>query len=725
MQKKIYKKIWVQQRDQADCGIACLATIINFYSGEFNLERIRELSGTTQRGTTLLGLFQAANTLGFKAEGCNADLENLKLIKTPTILHVLIDNVLHHYVCCFGYKNGHFIIIDPAKGLQFLKDDALNEIWKSKNLLHLIATDSIPKKEDGGNQMRRWFLDLIKEDKNHFAITVALGIAITVFSLSTAIFSQKLIDNILPSGEISKLLFGIFLLTLILLIKVGLNWLRGYLLVDQSKAFNIRIINNFYSKLLCLPKSFFDTRKTGDLIARMNDALRIQNAITLFIGNIIIDALIIIASVITFFAYNYIVGLLVLIFIPLFFLVYKIFRSDLVSQQTEVMIAYSNNESNYIDTITGISDIKALNKESFFGEVTKSLYGIFQNKVFQLGKLNVRYSLIVESLGTLITISVIGISAYFVLNREMEIGVMIALIALTGNMVPALDKLVISNVRLQEAIIAFERMYEFVSLDPEYEKDKLPSKQLDQFEELKINNISFRFPGRRKLLENVHLDLKRGEFIAILGESGAGKSTILQLIQKFYKIDNGSIKINSNDLEEYSTKSLRNKIGVIPQEIKIFNGTLLENICLGDVKNESSRIIKFCQDYGFHDYFVTFPQGYMTIVGEQGINLSGGQKQLVAFARVLYRNPELILLDEATSAMDNKIESFIFDMLDSLKKEKGILVVTHRLKVASKADRIYILENGFIKDFGSPLQLLSRSNSYSESHNELLHLFKV
>ena len=232
-----------------------------------------------------------------------------------------------------------------------------------------------------------------------------------------------------------------------------------------------------------------------------------------------------------------------------------------------------------------------------------------------------------------------------------------------------------------------------------------------------MQNISFRFPGRKQILKDVSLHFNNGEMVALLGESGGGKSTLLQLIQKFYSPEAGTIK---TDITTIDAQQWRETIGSVPQDLKIFNGNLLYNITLSDQPEDYQKAVAFCEDNGFGKYFQEFPQNYLTLLGEEGVNLSGGQKQLVVLARALFRQPKILLLDEATSAMDRNTENFILSLLQKAKSEMAILLVTHRIKTAQRCDRIYILEEGTIQSSGTPSELMLTENFYSESYREMV-----
>lgn len=719
MDLKALKKSFVLQHGQSDCGVACLASIIHYHGGEASLENLRKISGTSKQGTTLLGLLQAAQHLAFHADGLEAEsVENLKEVFEPAILHVLINNRLQHYFVFYGFEGDKIVIGDPAKGIVQYTKEELDQVWQSKALLKLMPNESFVKSEVSKSKRREWLKQLIHPDYPLLLVALALGVVISILGISTAIFSQKLIDEILPKENIQKLGLSLFLVLLLLIARSGLNYLRGFFMLRQGMDFNNRIIGNFYGSLLHLPKSFFDTRKTGELIARMNDTRRIQSTVSVLAGSVLIDFLVVGVSAGFVFFYSAPVGFSTVGFLLVYGLLLYRFSKPIAGQQKEVMGSYALAESNFVDTMQGITDIKLTNKISFFEKLNTSVYGNFQKHVFELGKLGIRFNAVAEVTGVIFIISVFGFSSWLVLNKQLLLGELVALLGMAGGIIPAATRLVTANIQIQEARIAFERMFEFTSM--EKEKSGVEAPEPDLFNELEINRVSFRFPGRKQILRDVSLTLKKGQMVALLGESGSGKSTLLQVIQKFYDPEAGSILINNEDSRSKSISDTRKQIGCVPQDLKIFNGSLLYNITLDDQPDTFQRAIAFCEEMGLGKFFQSFPQGYLTLLGEEGINISGGQKQLVVLARALFRKPQLLLLDEATSAMDRNTENFILSLLQKLKTEMGILIVTHRIKTAQRCDSIYILESGVIASSGTPEELMLTENFFSESYRELV-----
>lgn len=710
------------QHDQSDCGVACLANIIRYHGGDANLETLRKLSGTSRQGTTLLGLLQAAQQLDFDAEGLEAEgLHNLNELTEPAILHVVMEEKLQHYVVYYPSENwknisGKITIGDPAKGIQLIDVQELDKIWKSKALLSLNPTAQFHTKEVVVHQKRKWILDLLRDDFSVLGISLALGIIITALGISTAIFSQKLIDDILPKENMQKLLLSICLVTVLLLARSGLNYLRGFFMLHQGMAFNNRVIQDFFGNILKLPKSFFDTRKIGELIARMSDTRRIQSVIATLTGSAVIDFLLVVVSIGFVTIYSWWIGCVLLVCVFAYTLILLKFSKPISQSQKEVMAGYALTESNFIDSMQGVTEIKLMNKENLFEKLNQSVYEKFQDRIFSLGTLNLRFSLITEITGVIFIMTVFGLASFQVLSKKLSIGELVALLGMAGNIIPSLTRLVVANIQIQEAKVVFDRMFEFTSMEKESNSTEAIIEATNLH--LKIDSVSFRFPGRKQILSDVSLEVMTGNMMALLGESGGGKSTLLQLIQKFYPAENGSISVNGVALHDISTDDWRSHLGCVSQDVKIFNNNLLFNITLSDDIEINNAAIAFCEKNGFGYYFNQLPQSYLTLVGEEGVNLSGGQKQLVAVARALFRNPKLLLLDEATSAMDRKTEHFVIQLLNSFKERMAILFITHRIKTASHCDRIYVLENGKIVLDGEPAEL-SKSGKFN--HEEIVN----
>lgn len=708
---KHIERTHVLQLDQSDCGVSCLLSIIKLYNGNYSLEKLREISGTTKQGTTMLGLYQAANKLGLDAEGCEADIKSIIDYNKPVILHVLIENQLKHFVVCYSYDEVKgFLIGDPAEGVYYLSRNNLDKIWVSKTCLTLKVNETFKTVKIEKEAQRKWFLSILKEDYKLIWISVILGVFISVLGMAMALFSQKLIDDILPSYNIKKLISGISLLTILLLARVAISILRQFFLLEQSRDFNNRINSTFFSSLLHLPKPFFDTRKMGELIARLNDVQRVQNVIKMLSSNLIIDILISIISLVFLFGYSWKLGLITLLSIPVyFFLIYRKNKIILISQKG-IMKGYAFSESNYINTIQGISTIKNDNKQSIFNKINEQIFSNYQEKIFNLGKINISLSWQSGLASVLFSIGILIYTSIQVFDKEIKIGELIAILGIAGSLLPSIANLALVSIPINEAKVAFNRMYEFASIPMEYEEGL----EITDINKISIKNLSFRFAGRSELFHDVNVEIEKGKFIAVIGESGSGKSTFGQILQRFYEFEKGNIILNNkHELQEISLRNFRELLGVVPQDITVFNGDVIDNILLGSSDTIES-VLQFIKEYDFEVYFNQLPQGLATILGEEGINLSGGQKQIIALARALYKKPQFLILDEATSAMDRNTENFTIKLLQKIQPQCAILFISHRLnRLKNIASTIYVFDNKTISASGSHYELMKTTNFYS------------
>ncbi|MEM1219495.1 MAG: peptidase domain-containing ABC transporter [Bacteroidota bacterium] len=722
--------IHIQQLDHSDCGIACLSALLQAYGSFASFEALREASGTSASGTTLLGLAQAAQKFGLQAEGFQAEIHHLQEAEHPCILHVHKGQEFSHFIICYSFdaKQNAFIVSDPAETqLHFLSPQDLKELWVTQTLLLVQAGPNLKEKTPPQKWAGlKWLSGFSRPDYNYLFTALSLGGILAVLSLAVALYSQQLVDIILPEGDVIQLFWTSGLLLFLLLLRALFSYLRQLFLTIQQKKFNIRILDFFYQKLLYLNKPFFDNRKTGDLIARLNDTARIQQTIAILFSSLAIDLLMVLISTSAILFYSRPIGLLAFLWVPIFMVIVLKYSQQILEKQRGVMGGYAMAESNYIDTIQGIGTIKVYQKEAHFETFTRRVYSLFQEARYQLGLTGLQFSTSAQVASSLFMVTLMVYSSYLVIQQELSIGGVMAIIQLLGLAMASAGTIANAYIQLQEARVALDRMQAFTELDAEFHPNSEEQKdKLNTFQLLEVKNLRFRFTGRPVLLDQISFTVQSGELIAILGESGCGKSTLLQILQRFWEPETGTILINGKRLSDYSLPAWRKLLGVVPQDVEIFNTSILENITLENEEDvDIAHFETIMNKYGLGGFFRKFPASWQTLIGESGINLSGGQRQLLGLARALYHQPALLLLDEATSAMDRQTEQTILQLLHRLKKEMGIILVTHRIHSASLADRIYLIEEGKTFPGSTPQELMQSDNLYSRSIQSMAKLIE-
>lgn len=708
------------QHDSTDCGAACLASVIRYFGGDARIEEIRKISGTTQAGTSMLGLYQAAMASGMEATGYEATASDIAEFDGILILHVTPEKGYEHYIISYGYAEGRFTVWDPARGLSYKTKEEIDKIWVSKKCLSASPGEGFRYRRIEIKEKRKWLIDTIKPDRELLLTSVFVGILISALGVVMAVYTQKLIDKILPSGEVRVLIVSSVLVLLLLCSRVVLSVIRQYMLLTQGKSYNIRIVDNFYGSLMELPKPFFDTRKTGDMVARLNDTMRIQRVISDIVSTYIIDILILIITFGMVFWYSTMAGIISLLVLPLFFVLVYRWNKRIIASQHDLMAGYAMNEGNFINSLRGVTEIKSMNWQDIYTAKNKTIFSAFQERAFSLGKIKIKLGMLTGLAGTLYLIGLLVYTSMAVIGSKMTQGELMAILSLSSTLLPSVMNLALVSIPLSEARVAIERMFEFTRLKSESEGLTAPVDE-PLIRQISLNKISFRFPGQKLFLSDINLEVKKGEIIALVGESGSGKSTLVNILMRFYLPESGSIKVNDSlDSDRISLEKWRRSVGLIPQEVHLFNGTLLENILPEPDEEKINKLIRLTAECGLESFVNSLPLGFATLTGEEGVKLSGGQKQIIAFLRALIHEPEILLIDEGTSGMDRDTEMLILDLLKRIRGRMGVLIVTHRINLIKRlCDRIYILENRTISVSGAHEDLITGDNIYSRFWDDL------
>lgn len=697
----------VKQRDITDCGAACLASIAAHHKLNLPVARIRQLAGTDKKGTTVLGIVEAAQKLGFEAKGVKGPFESLFKIPKPAIVHLLVNGVLQHFVVIDKVDKKFVHIMDPIDGQLHRKShDEFKSSWTGAMVLLLPAEQFETGNQKTSLQGRFW--NLIKPHKSILIQALFGAVVYTILGLSTSIFVQKLVDFVLVDGNRNLLNLMGMAMVIILIVQLFIGTAKTVFTLKTGQLIDARLILGYYKHLLKLPQQFFDTMRVGEIMSRINDAVKIRTFLNDVSINFLVNIFIVVFSFIMMFTYYWKLALIMLSVIPVYLCIYFLTNKLNKKVQRKLMEDSAELESQLVESLNAVGTIKRFGLENHTNEKTELRFV----KLLQTGFTSNMNSLLsgtsAELISRLLTIILLWTGAGFVLDNMLTPGELLSFYTLIGYFTGPVSSLIGMNKVVQDAIIAADRLFEIMDLERENEENQIELGP-DKIGDIHFEHVSFRYGTRVSVFDDLSLSIPKGKFTAIVGESGSGKSTLMAILQNIYPIQKGNVSIGKYDLKYISNTSLRQTIAVVPQQIDLFAGNVIENIAIGDHEPDMQRILDIAEQLGILDFIETLPRGFQTYLGENGTTLSGGQRQRIAIARALYRNPEILILDEATSSLDSASEQYVQKAIDLLKAtDKTIIVIAHRLSTLNNADKIIVLDKGRVIEQGT--------------HNELLHL---
>lgn len=710
-------KVRIKQRDITDCGAACIASVAMYYKLQLPVSRIRQYAGTDKRGTNVLGLIEAAERLGFQAKGAKGQLDSLQKIPLPAIAHVVLESGLHHYVVIYKATKNHITYMDPGDG-EFHKEtqSVFQEKWSGVIVLLLPNDNFLAGKQKISNVERFW--QLIKPHSSIMIQALVGAIVYTILGLSTSIYMQKIIDFVLVEGNIrllNLLSVGMIVILIFQLIIGGYKTIFG---LQTGQMIDARLILGYYKHLLKLPQQFFDTMRVGEIISRVNDAVNIREFINNVALNFIVNGLIVVFSIILMFFYYWKLALIMLAIIPIYIFIYWISNKINKKWQRRLMEESAEVESQLVESLNAVGTIKRFGLEQFANDKTEGKFATLLRTIYKTSMYSLYVGTSSEFFTRLFTIILLWAGSYYVINRELSPGELLSFYALIGYFTGPASSLIGANKNIQDALIAADRLFEIIDLETEASDENKITLKKELVGDITFNNVSFRYGTRTTVFNNLNLTIKKGSSTAIVGESGSGKSTLLSLLQNLYPLKEGNITIGGIDLQHISNSSLRKMVGVVPQHIDLFNGTITSNIAVGDYNPDMEKVLTLSKLIGIDEFIEKLPNTYNSLVSEQGVNLSGGQRQRLAIARALYRNPEILILDEATSSLDPTSEQKVQDTLNWFKeKGKTIIIIAHRLSTIKNCDQILVLNQGKLIEQGSHNELLPTNGHYTKLWN--------
>ncbi|KUY18121.1 peptidase domain-containing ABC transporter, partial [Elizabethkingia anophelis] len=697
----------IKQHDIKDCGAACLASVAAHYGLKMPIAKIRQICHTDTRGTNVLGMVQGLEKMGFNAKGVKGGADALPEIPLPAIAHIIVQGQLHHYVVIYSVKKDKITVMDPAYGkMQEYTLQEFSEIWTG--VLILLEPNEYFEQKDEKTSLYKRFWNLVQPHKSILLQALLGAVVYTILGLSTSIYIEKITDYVLIDGNKRLLNLLSVGMIVILLFQIFISVMKSVLVLQTGQKMDKHLILGYYKHLLKLPQRFFDTMKVGEIISRVNDAVKIRTFINDVAIQIFVNIFIIIFSFALMFTYYWKLALITALVIPFYFLVYWITNKLNKKVERKLMEESAELESHLVESITSVRTIKQFGVETFannktdnaFTKLLKTIYTSVLNALFSSNSS--------EFLSRIFTIVLLWAGSGYVIDRVITPGELLSFYALIGYFTSPVSQLIGMNKTVQNALIAADRLFEIMDLEREETTDKLELSP-EHIGDIQFKEVSFSYGSRADVFAGFNCTIEKGKTTAIVGESGSGKTTLASLLQNLYPLKGGKILIGDYDINYISNYSLRSLISVVPQQIDLFSGNVIENIALGEDFPDVQRILDITKKLGILTFVEKLPNGFQTYLGENGALLSGGQKQRIAIARALYKNPEILILDEATSSLDTESELVIQNTLNEFRSQgKTMVVIAHRLSTIANADTILVMKEGQIIEQGNHQELISK-----------------
>lgn len=701
----------ILQNDETDCGPACLAAIFRKYNLKVSIATIRDIAGTDRQGTSAYGLVKVIEHFGFQQKVVEADKSVLTpKIPLPAIAHVVIDNSLLHYVVITKIKDDTVVISDPAKGIVKYKKDDFIKIWT--NILILIAPTEESQRGNKKESTLSSFFRLLISQRWLLLRIFILSMILTSLGIITSFYYQVIMDNVVPSLSIQTLNYVSVITLCLFLVQIGINFLRGILIVKLEQRIDIPIMLGYYNHALILPMKFYSMRDTGEIISRFNDASSIRDIVSDASLTIMMDTIMAVVGAVVLFNCNRLLFLISVVMLILYGIIVFIYNKPIKKINRKIMEMNSKVTSQFVETINGIETIKAFNQEKNEETKTDKLYKKFLKKIFNGGILSLSQQTVTMFVAVVGELVILWVGTACVIKGNLTLGELITFNALLGYFINPIKNLINLQPSIQTAVVAADRLGEILDIAPEYNDEQDQSDNKSRFNKVSISNLDFRYGTRDLVLRHINLEIHRGEKIAFVGESGSGKTTLAKLLVRLYEQEKGSIKLDSSDIREFSISQIRNNISYISQNTFLFSGTIKENLLFGNSDATDDDISQVCKMCELEEYINSLPLKLNTRIEENGKNLSGGQKQRLAIARALLNNPEILIMDEATSNLDYITEKSIEKTINTFSGNMTTIIIAHRLSTIKDCDKIFVFRNGEIVETGNHKDLLNQKGYY-------------
>lgn len=715
------------QADAMDCGPACLRMIAKHYGKDYSLDSLRNTCFLSKRGVSLLGISDAAEHIGFRTLGVQVGWDQLlNEVSLPCIIHWNQE----HFVVVYKIKQKNILrkqanvyISDPARGLIKYTEEEFKKYWISaksgdedKGIVLLLEPTQEFYKQEGDkvnhNSLKFLFSYFLRYKRFFGQLTIGLLLG-SLFQLIFPFLTQAIVDIGIANKNIG-FIYLILLAQMVLIIsRMSVEFIRRWILLHISTRINISLISDFFIKLMKLPMSYFDTKLTGDILQRINDHARVEQFLTARTLSTLFSLFTLIIFSVVLWIYN--VRIFAIFFIgsiiyTLWILIFLKKRRELDYKYFEVR---AKNQNKTYQLIQGMQEIKLQNAEKRHRWEWENVQAdLFHVNIASLKLQQTQEAgniFINEAKNILITV----VAALAVINNEMTLGMMLATQYIIGQLTLPIEQFVDFIHDLQDTKISLERINEIHQKNDENYNRPIQQQMLADTD-IRIKNLAFQYEGpySKLVLNDINLTIKAGGVTAIVGASGSGKTTLIKLLLQYYNPFQGKILVGNHDLQKFNSTWWRSQCGTVMQDGFIFSESIARNIAASENEIDKEKLAYAATTANIHDFIMELPLKYNTVIGNEGQNLSQGQKQRILIARAVYKDPVFLFFDEATNALDANNEKAIVENLQEFYRGKTVVVVAHRLSTVKNADQIVVLDDGKIIETGNHKELTNKKGAY-------------
>lgn len=681
----------VLQTESTECGLACLAMIAGHYGHSIDLASLRRRHTVSLTGMTLAHLIALAEKIQLEARPVKLDLDALHLLQLPAVLHWNFN----HFVVLTQVRKASVIVHDPASGRKQISFDDLSKHFTGVALELTPSTEFEPKRERLSITLSQ-LIGRLPGAGRALALVLLLAATIEVFVLLSPLFMQWVVDQAIVSGDRDLLTVLAVGFLLLVMVQVSVTALRAWILMILGNTLNLRLTGNLFRHLLRLPMAFFEKRNLGDVISRFESLSAIQRTLTTHFVEAIIDGIMVIAVAAMMVMYSWKLTVIVATAAVLYGTVRIGLYQPLRRAQEEQVVREAKQHSNFIESVRGIQSFKLFNRQSQRQAAYQNLAVDHFNAAIRVQQLSIAFRALNGILFGLENILVIWVGAGQVLDNMLSVGMLFAFIAYKQQFTSRIIGFIEKAIEFKILDLHKERVSD-IALAPREREDQAHDMAPIRFSrEIAVRELSFRYSDCDPyIFRDLNFTIKAGESVAVVGRSGCGKTTLIKLLLGLLPPTSGEICLDGRSLSQIGLQHYRDIIGTVMQEDQLLAGSIAQNISFFDAESDINRIINSAQLAGMHHEITAMAMGYHTPIGEMGSVLSGGQKQRILLARALYKNPQILFLDEATSHLDVAHERIVNETVRGLNLTR--IIIAHRPETIASADRIITLDEGRIE----------------------------